>query len=209
MVLVTDGNRIIMDRFGFETEGLTTMNITDNTNREVAATAGDLELEFLTNTDAKVVIPAAAQSWISASEITTKSLTPHAVTLHIQENTGVSRSAVVTIQSKISNVHLDYTIFQKGVLSVFKFTHPRVNFTDSFPTVVGADASAVIDWGDAVTNAWGTYTHNYTDGAKSHTVSVWKLGLFPTIVEKDNSILVWVPRALTLLMQARLIMFGV
>ena len=84
----------------------------------------------------------------------------------------MSRSAVVTIQSKISNVHLDYTIFQKGVLSVFRFTHTRVNYTTGFPTVVGANSSSVIDWGDAVTSAWGNYTHTYTDGAKSHTVSV-------------------------------------
>ena len=167
VVLVTDGVKIITDRFEFETEGMT---ITDNSRKPFEAAAGDLEIEFLTNTEFDVVIPAAAQSWISC--VATKAMAVHGMTLRIAENTGVKRSAVVSVKSRISNLQLDYTIVQEGLLGVVRFVYTGAGYSDSFPTVSGTTAGATVDWGDAVVTAWGTYTHNYTDGQTSHTITV-------------------------------------
>ena len=166
-MLVTDGVRIITDRFEFETEGMT---ITDNTLKSVEAAAGDLEIEFLTNTDFTVNIPAEAQSWISC--IATKAMAVHGMTLRIAANSGVKRSAVVTVKSKISDLKLDYTITQEGVLGVVKFDYTGTDYNNSFPTVTGTTSGATVDWGDAVVTAWGTYTHKYTDGKSAHTITV-------------------------------------
>lgn len=177
VVIVTDGHRIITDRLTFEEEGL---EVSDNTNKTMAAAGGSLELEFLTNTDASVIVPEDAQSWISASEVVTKALVPHATTLTISQNTGVARSAVVSIKSKSGLLRLDYTIYQEGVISQFSFTHGHTSFPGSnFPTVEGTQSEGKVDWGDAVATAWGTYAHDYTDGGKSHTVTV----TMPTITQ--------------------------
>lgn len=167
VVLVTDGVSIITDRFVFEVEGMT---ITDNTLKPVAAAAGDLEIEFLTNTDFSVVIPAEAQSWISC--IATKALSLHGMTLRIAANTGVKRSAVVSAKSKISDLKLDYTIVQEGAVGEIKFVYSGTAFSGGFPAVTGNTTGGTINWGDAVSTAWGTFTHSYTDGAPSHTISI-------------------------------------
>ena len=167
VVLVTDGVRIITDRFEFETEGMT---ITDNTQKNFEAAAGDLEIEFLTNTEFTVEIPAAAQSWISC--IATKAMAIHGMTLHLAANPGVKRSAVVTVKSKISDMKLEYTITQAGALGELKFVYSGASYTGSFPSVTGTTSGATINWGDALSNAWGTFTHTYTDGVPSHTISV-------------------------------------
>ena len=96
----------------------------------------------------------------------------HGMTLHLAENPGVRRSAVVSVKSKISELKLDYTITQAGAMGELKFVYNGASFAGSFPSVTGTTSGATINWGDALSNAWGTFTHNYTDGASSHTISV-------------------------------------
>lgn len=172
VVLVNDGNRIITDRFVFETEGMT---ITDNSQKTFAAAAGDLEIEFLTNTDFTVEIPAEAQSWISL--VSTRAMSIHGITLRIAENTGMKRSATVSVKSKISDLHIDYTISQEGLMGSVKFTYTGASYSGTFPSFTGNTQGAVIDWGDAVSTAWGTFTHSYTDGKTSHTITVGMLNM--------------------------------
>ena len=130
VVLVTDGVKIITDRFEFEVEGMT---ITDNTQKSFEAAAGDLEVEFLTNTEFTVEIPAAAQSWISC--VATKAMAIHGMTLHLAANAGAKRSAVVTVKSKISNLKLEYTIVQAGVLGTVRFVYNGAAYAVRQPTL--------------------------------------------------------------------------
>ena len=164
VVLVTDGLRVITSRFTFEEEG---MVVTDNTLKHFGADAGSLEIEFLTNTEFDVVIPDACRSWMSVQS--TKSMDLHGVTLALEANPGTRRTGTVGIVSKISTLRLDYTIVQDGNQVALRFTHTLAQF-DAFPTMSGSLTGGTIYWGDGTSGPWNVFTHNYTDGAASHTV---------------------------------------
>jgi hypothetical protein len=112
VVFVTDGNSVIMRRLSFEEPGI---EISDNATKSVGAEGGEVTLEFLSNVDYEVVIPAAAQEWISVVDpAATRAMESYSVTLAVAANTGTDRSAAVSVQSPSTGVGVTYYIEQTG-----------------------------------------------------------------------------------------------
>ena len=170
VVLVHNGMRVITNRFSFEKEGLV---ISDNSEKNVSAEAGTVELEFMTNAEFEVVIPADV-TWISVTE--TRALVAHGATLSILANNSIRRTAQVTVKSKTSNLEIVYTIIQEGSLKQLGITHRLGTFT--VPTVTGDASVNLVNWGDGTSASWSTgLSHNYSDNAASHTVVIAMKGI--------------------------------
>lgn len=189
VVLVHNGMRVHTDRFSFEKEGLV---ITDNSEKDVVATAGTVELEFMTNAEFEVVVPADV-TWISVIE--TRGLVAHGATLSILANEGVKRSAQVKVKSKTSDLEIVYTIVQEGSLKQLGITHTLGAFT--VPTISGDYSLGLVNWGDGASSGWSAgLSHNYSDNMASHTVVIamkgidsFALGNLTGITEIDASAL--------------------
>ena len=170
VVLVHNGMRVITNRFSLEKEGLV---ISDNSEKTVAATASTVELEFMTNAEFEVVIPADV-TWISVTE--TRALVAHGATLSVLANEGIRRSAQVKVKSKTSDLEIVYTIIQEGTLRQLGITHSLGAFT--VPTVTGDASVNLVNWGDGTSASWSTgLSHNYSDNAASHTVVIAMKGI--------------------------------
>ena len=112
VVLVTNGSKVIMRSISFEKE---TLEITDNTERSLPTSGGEFTLEFLTNVDYDVIISEEAKSWISTGA---RALTHESITFQAAANNGDARTGTITIQSRISNQKLVYTIKQAGANTI-------------------------------------------------------------------------------------------
>lgn len=112
VVLVTNGSKVIMRSISFEKE---TLEITDNAERSLPTSGGEFTLEFLTNVDYDVIISDEAKSWISTGA---RALTHESITFQAAANNGDARTGTITIQSKISNQKLVYTIKQAGANTI-------------------------------------------------------------------------------------------
>lgn len=112
VVFVSNGERVIMRSIAFEEAGLV---IDDNAVKEVSADGGEVTLEFLSNVECEAVIPDDAKSWISVTP-DTKALTRRTISLSIGPNTGLSRSATVTVSGTgdASELVLSYTVTQEA-----------------------------------------------------------------------------------------------
>lgn len=189
VVLVHNGLRVHTDRFSFEEEGLV---LSDNSEKTVAATAGTVELEFMTNAEFEVVVPTDV-TWITVSE--TRALVAHGATLSILANEGLKRSAQVKVKSKTSDLEIVYTIIQEGTLKQLGITHRLGAFT--VPTLTGDTTSGLVNWGDGASDSWSAgLSHNYIDNQASHTVVIamkgidsFALGNLTGITEIDASAL--------------------
>jgi hypothetical protein len=110
VVLVSDGDKVIMRGFSFEEAAIA---IDDNATKSVTAAGGEVTLEFLSNVEYDVVIPTAAQSWISVvAPAQTRAMESHTVTLKVAANTGAARSAKVTVGNAAEYAVVEYTISQ-------------------------------------------------------------------------------------------------
>lgn len=164
VVLVTNGQRVITDRFTFEAEGLV---LSDNSQKTVEAAAGTVELEFMTNTQFDVIIPSNVD-WITVAS--TRALVAHGATLAIAENIGMSRSAQVTVKSRTSSLEIVYTITQEGTVCQLSITHNLSYF--SVPTITGNTANGLVNWGDGVVAGWSTGLNHTYSSSTSHTVVI-------------------------------------
>ena len=164
VVLVTNGQRVITDRFTFEAEGLV---LSDNSQKTVEATAGTVELEFMTNAQFDVVIPSNVD-WITVES--TRALVAHGATLSIAENPGMKRSAQVTVKSKSSALEIVYTITQEGSVSQLGITHTLSYFT--VPSITGNTANGLVNWGDGVVAGWSAGMNHTYSGSATRTVVI-------------------------------------
>lgn len=114
VVLVADGNKVIMKSLRFEGE---VMTISDNAIRNVGTKGGEISLELLSNVDYEVSISPEAASWITP--VQTKGVTSHLLTFNVSENQGKKRSGTITIKSSNSGYALNYNIVQRGWTSVY------------------------------------------------------------------------------------------
>lgn len=112
VVLVTNGSKVIMRSLSFEKE---TLEITDNTERMLPTAGGEFSVEFLTNVDYDVIISEDAQSWITTGA---RALRKETIVFNAATNNGDARVGTITIQSKISDQKLVYTIKQNGANSI-------------------------------------------------------------------------------------------
>ena len=112
IIFVSNGEKVIMKSLTFEEAGI---QVEEDAVKNATSEGGELVLEFLTNVECKVVIPEDAQSWISVVP-TARAMEKQTITLKLEPNTGNSRSAIVTVQSVVGTLKLEYTIEQKGDL---------------------------------------------------------------------------------------------
>lgn len=107
VVLVSNGEKVIMRRFGFEQSTLT---ISDNALVEADPAGGEFELEFLTNVDYEVIISDDAKSWVHPAE--SRAVESHRLKFVADANKGLKREGRITIKDKHSEMAIEYHIVQ-------------------------------------------------------------------------------------------------
>lgn len=121
IVFVSNGEKVVMKSISFELAGL---EITDGASQSISAEGGNLSLNFLTNTEWKLSIPAEAQSWIHLAP-QTRAMVAHSVSLVVDPNTTlVERSTTITINSLYGKLSIAYNIAQ-GTFNMVSATTPQ------------------------------------------------------------------------------------
>lgn len=110
VVLVSDGNKVIMRSLTFEETGI---QIYDSTLKSCDASGGEVVLEFLSNMDCHAVIPDEAQSWVSIAP-DTRALEYNAITLKVEPNTEYVRSTEVYVITNDNYLGIKFNIVQSG-----------------------------------------------------------------------------------------------
>jgi hypothetical protein len=109
IVFVANGEKVVMKSIAFEQSGL---EISDDAIQNVKAEGGEVSLNFLTNMDWRVEIPASAQSWISMAP-QARAMVEHSTTLVVKPNTALSaRTANINIVTTDGKLSVSYTILQ-------------------------------------------------------------------------------------------------
>ncbi len=114
IVFVSNGDKVIMRSITFEEAGLV---VEENATKQATSEGGEMTLEFLSNVECEVIIPEAAQSWISVVPAT-RAMEKQTITLKLEPNTSYYRSATVTVQSTDGILRLEYQVVQDGELGV-------------------------------------------------------------------------------------------
>ena len=121
IVFVSNGEKVIMKSISFEQAGL---EISDGASQSISAEGGNLSLNFLTNTEWKLSIPAEAQSWIHLAP-QTRAMVAHSVSLVVEPNTNLTeRSTTITINSLDGKLYIAYNIAQ-GTFNMVSATTPQ------------------------------------------------------------------------------------
>ena len=114
--------------------------------KKVPEEGGNVEFEVLSDELCHADIPTEAQSWISVVP-STKSVTQQKITLKIEANTGVARSATVLIKNESEEVLLSYTIEQKE-------NHENQLALEREALIAIYDALDGDNWTDGYNNNW-------------------------------------------------------
>lgn len=114
VVLVSNGEKVIMKSLKFEAEVIT---VVDEAHITVPAEGGVVELLYLTNLECDVIIPNISPQWVSLAP-DTKTLQQRSICLQLEPNDGLMREAIVTIQNKDASLKLEYKITQEANASV-------------------------------------------------------------------------------------------
>lgn len=111
IVFVSNGEKVVMKSIGFEQAGVTISNGAEQT---IGAEGGSVNLNFASNIDWKVAIPAEAQSWVQLAP-QRSAMTEYSVALSVAPNTNLgTRSATVQVMTKDGSLAVDYTITQSA-----------------------------------------------------------------------------------------------
>ena len=111
IVFVSNGEKVVMKSIGFEQAGITISNGAEQT---IGAEGGCVNLNFASNIDWKVVIPAEVQSWVQLAP-QRSAMTEYSVALSVAPNTNLgTRSATVQVMTKDGTLAVDYTITQSA-----------------------------------------------------------------------------------------------
>ncbi len=115
IVFVSNGEKVVMKSIGFEQAGITISNGAEQT---IGAEGGRVNLNFASNIDWKVAIPAEAQSWVQLAP-QRSAMTEYSVALSVAPNTNLgTRSATVQVMTKDGSLAVDYTITQSAFTAV-------------------------------------------------------------------------------------------
>ena len=115
IVFVSNGEKVIMKSIGFEQAGITISNGAEQT---IGAEGGSVNLNFASNIDWKVAIPAEVQSWVQLAP-QRSAMTEYSVALSVAPNTNLGeRSATVQVMTKDGKIAVDYTITQSAFTAV-------------------------------------------------------------------------------------------
>ena len=111
IVFVSNDEKVIMKSISFEQAGITISNGAEQT---IGAEGGRVNLNFASNIDWKVAIPAEAQSWVQLAP-QRSAMTEYSVALSVAPNTNLgTRSATVQVMTKDGTLAVDYTITQSA-----------------------------------------------------------------------------------------------
>ena len=115
IVFVSNGEKVVMKSIGFEQAGITISNGAEQT---IGAEGGRVNLNFASNIDWKVSIPAEVQSWVQFAP-QRSAMTEYSVALSVAPNTNLgTRSATVQVMTKDGSLAVDYTITQSAFTAV-------------------------------------------------------------------------------------------
>lgn len=115
IVFVSNGEKVIMKSISFEQAGITISNGAEQT---IGAEGGSVNLNFASNIDWKVAIPAETQSWVQLAP-QRSAMTEYSVALSVAPNTTLAeRSATVQVMTKDGTLAVDYTITQSAFTAV-------------------------------------------------------------------------------------------
>ena len=115
IVFVSNGEKVVMKSIGFEQAGITISNGAEQT---IGAEGGSVNLNFASNIDWKVAIPAEVQSWVQLAP-QRSAMTEYSVALSVAPNTNLgTRSATVQVMTKDGKIAVDYTITQSAFTTV-------------------------------------------------------------------------------------------
>lgn len=115
IVFVSNGEKVIMKSISFEQAGITISNGAEQT---IGAEGGNVSLNFASNIDWKVAIPAEAQSWVQVAP-QRSAMTEYSVALSVAPNTTLGeRMATVQVMTKDGSLAVDYTITQSAFTTV-------------------------------------------------------------------------------------------
>ena len=134
IVFVSNGEKVIMKSIGFEQAGITISNGAEQT---IGAEGGSVNLNFASNIDWKVAIPAEAQSWVQLAP-QRSAMTEYSVALSVAPNTNLGiRSATVQVMTKDGTLAVDYTITQSAFTAVTATNANGWNAGDSLAVFAG------------------------------------------------------------------------
>lgn len=163
VVLVTNGEKLIMRSLSFEAPELILYN---NSNKEIGCAGGKLDLEFISNVECEVIIPADAQDWLSCSQ--TRSSQYQCITLNVAANKGQNRNTTVKVQSLDGKLYIDYFIKQEGAIVVIN-SHEAIDLglsvlwsTCNYGASSSSDLGGYYLWGDSTGTAIGSDYGDYS-----------------------------------------------
>ena len=136
IVFVSNGEKVVMKSIGFEQAGITISNGAEQT---IGAEGGSVNLNFASNIDWKVAIPAEAQSWVQLAP-QRSAMTEYSVALSVAPNTNLgTRSATVQVMTKDGKIAVDYTITQSAFEYVRADAPDNWQFKDELSVFMGND----------------------------------------------------------------------
>ena len=112
VVLVSNGEKVIMRTFTFEEEAL---KVSDKVPSIISAKGGIVELPYLSNVKCEVVIHDDAMAWIS-NYSETRALTEKTIKFKVKPNDGHNRQTTIIIQSISGTLKLEQQVKQEGYL---------------------------------------------------------------------------------------------
>lgn len=107
VVLVSNGEKVVMKSISFEQAGL---QVADNTQKEIPAEGGELLLEFFSNVPCKATIPDQARAWITAKE--TRAMEKQTLRYAVAGNTGAARNADIVVKAAEGDLSVTFTVSQ-------------------------------------------------------------------------------------------------
>lgn len=110
-VTIANGKNVISKMIILEKAGL---KVEDNQLKNVSSEGGEIRLEFLSNVECEVEIPAEATDWISELP-DTRSLELGSLTVKVSPNDGHDRSIKVKVKGRQDNISIEYYIIQEGL----------------------------------------------------------------------------------------------
>lgn len=153
VVLVTNGEQIIMRRLLFTDDGIDVVSDTDKT---VSSEAKDVKLDFISSVPYEVCIPEDAKSWITYEP--TKAAERQSIIISVAKNEGQFRTAEITVRSRDGKLSLTFIITQAADMNYAEgFDRPVLE--DMYKSLKGKKWKYTSNWcTESPISSWGGVT---------------------------------------------------
>ncbi len=146
IVLVSNGVNTLMKKVSFTQQG---MEVIDNNNKSADCDGGNVALEFYTDGPYEVIIPEAAQSWISIVP-QSRAVEKQSVTLQLASNSGEERWSEIIVNRSDGKSTLVFYIYQQAYTD--PSDRPAIEYSKKSDRETLIDIYKALDgttWGDA------------------------------------------------------------